>query len=129
LYSLLKCRRSAFGTDCGSGSTGATRPFKIISERIVPSLNTGRGMDHNKALADARTLFEKQLDFAIRRRAREPDLSPSKADGTFAALHAIEYDSGMSEAELSQAWADVELALRNLAQISELTGMLGKANR
>lgn len=100
---------------------------RVISEQIVPTLNTRRSMDLDKAIDEARALFAKQLDFAINHRLREPQMSPSKTDGAFAAFHAIEYGLGVNEEEISRAWSDIERALRNLALMSDLVGMLGQA--
>ena len=102
---------------------------QIISKRIVPSLNAGHDFDLNRALADARVQFERQLDFAIHSRFREQDSPPSGADGAYAAFYAVEYGSGVTDAEIAQAWADVELALRNLARMTELMLMLNRGRR
>ncbi|MCA1636468.1 MAG: hypothetical protein LC802_22960 [Acidobacteria bacterium] len=86
----------------------------VISRRVVPALGNGWNISLAKTLEYARTVFDAQLDFALRHRVREPGMSVAKCGDTFAAFHSVEYGPEVGDDEIARAWADVELALTNL---------------
>jgi hypothetical protein len=99
----------------------------VISRRVVPALGNGWNISLAKTLEYTRTVFDAQLDFALRHRVREPGMSVAKCGDTFAAFHSVEYGLEVGDDEIARAWADVELALTNLLRMRELFTTLGAA--
>jgi hypothetical protein len=92
----------------------------LISQHIVPALNRHQAINQNMLLKQAKSLFDLQLDFALRHRVREPNMSLSKAGDTFAAFHPIEYDEDIRAEQIAEAWNDIRRALTNLFQMEDL---------
>jgi hypothetical protein len=99
----------------------------VISTCVVPSINRRSPLTLDKAIEEARLLFEKQVQFARMHRLRETGMSQSAAGDAFAAFYQVEYGAGVSEAELARAWADIEKALINLYGMSDLWQLLGRS--
>src|SRR5574341_411781 len=95
---------------------------------IVPALNKGWKLNTSRILENAKKRFDTQLDFARRHRLREPGLVPSRVSDEFAAFYAIEYGQQLTDEEISQAWHDVETALRNLLSMEDLLATLRSSN-
>ncbi|MGG6241737.1 PD-(D/E)XK nuclease family protein [Nodosilinea sp. AN01ver1] len=92
----------------------------IISEVIIPSLNSGYIPKLSVVQRKANELFERQLNFALRHPLHEPNFSPTKVGKDFAALHSIEYGKEVSDAEIAHAQSEVNQALVNLFENSEI---------
>lgn len=101
----------------------------VISERIVPALEKGWTLNANAILEYARLLFDKQREFAMLNRVREPGMSQSKAGEAFAAFYPVEYGTGVSREELNRAWKEIEQAVLNLLAMRELLDDLRRAER
>ena len=102
---------------------------EVISEEIVPLLEKGREPDVTAVISFARSRFKKQLAYAMQHRVREPEFVKTKAGDSYAAFVAIEYDLPVSDEDLSRAWEDIELALRNFLAMRELLDDLKQAER
>lgn len=96
----------------------------VISRRVVPALSNGWDISLGKTLDFARSIFDIQLQFAKRRRLREPGMSAAKAGDAFAAFRVLEYGFEVSDEEIAQAWVDVECALTNLIGMRDLLRLL-----
>lgn len=101
----------------------------VISQRIIPALERGWTMDANALLAYARSVFDKQREFALLNRVRERGMSQTKMGESFAALYAVEYGMGVTAEEMKRAWADIEQALRNFLNMRELLADLQRGER
>lgn len=93
---------------------------QVVSEVVVPALQSGRVVTLDDAVRQARSRFDTQLAFARRHPLREPGLRPAQLEGEFAVFHAIEYGEEVSEEDLARAWGEVEAALKNLLGMTEL---------
>ena len=96
---------------------------------VVPALNRRQRPRLQQCLSRARQLFDMQREFALRHRLREEGMIPSKAGEAFAAFLPLEYGETVAEAELEQAWAEIEQALRNLFGMEDVLARLGAASR
>lgn len=101
----------------------------VISTRIVPALERGWSLNSGAILQHARSLFERQWEFATSGRVREPGMSQTKAGDAFAAFYAVEYGPGVSQEDKARAWGDVERALLNLLGMPDVLDDLRRANR
>ncbi len=100
-----------------------------ISSVVVPALNRRQRPSLQACLNRAQQLFNTQREFALGHRLREHGMVPSKAGEAFAAFLPLEYGQAVTEAELEQAWTEIEQALRNLFTMEELIRQLGAASR
>ena len=100
---------------------------EVISRRVVPAINQGWLISKAKIFDYARNLFDGQLEFAQQHRLREDGIRPSQIGDHFAAFYDVEYGT-LQEEDIAQAWTDIELALTNLFQMSELIGILKSAH-
>jgi hypothetical protein len=100
----------------------------VISNWIVPPLNRGFLVSIDTAVAEARRLFDLQLDFARERRWREPGLTKTSAGDAYAAFSVLELHEEVDEGELERAWNDIETALHNFYALEELLDTLRSAN-
>jgi hypothetical protein len=98
-----------------------------ISSTLVLALNRGLAPSLQSCLQRARQLFDTQRTFALGHRLREDGMVPSKAGESFAAFLPLEYGGTVADAELQQAWAEIEQALRNLFGMDELLAQLRSA--
>ena len=64
--------------------------------------------------------YLRQLKFAQRHPLHEPNFSPTKAGKDFAVLHSIEHGREVSATEIAQARSEVNQALVNLFEDSEI---------
>lgn len=97
----------------------------VISRRVVPALGNRWNISLAKTLEYAKSVFDAQLNFATQHRLREPAMSAIKAGDNFAAFFAVEYGIEISDDEITQAWNDVEQAITNLLEMSDLLVLLG----
>jgi hypothetical protein len=95
-----------------------------VEQVVVPALNQGRRLMLGQVLDTARALFNRQLAFGRQHRLREPGLAVTKAGDEFAAFYAVEYGTGISDADAVSAWNDVEKALRTLFGLAEFKDLL-----
>lgn len=101
----------------------------VIERRVVPALKNGWTLNTSQILSFARSLFDRQAEFALAHRLREPGFNEHKDGEAFAAFYAVEYGEGVSTAQLETAWRDVELSLRNLLKMRDLLHQLGSATQ
>lgn len=97
---------------------------QVITRRIVPALEKGWTLQPGAIAAFGRSLFLEQLEFARQNRMREPGMTKDKAGDTFVALSSIEYGGALIDADVEQAWADVETAVTNLLEMKDLLATL-----
>lgn len=100
---------------------------QVISSKVIPALLKGWMIRRELLLAHARSIFDKQLAFALRNRVREPGMT--KEEDSFAALAIVEYGDGIDKETKAQAWLDVERALTNLLEMDELCNLLRSASK
>ena len=96
----------------------------VVENTLVPALNKGERPLLKDVLKAARELFDVQLAFGRQHRVREDGFSVSKAGREFTAFYAVEYGSGISDADAEQAWNDVETAFRTLYTMDEVKKLL-----
>jgi hypothetical protein len=100
----------------------------VISRFLIPELRRGRVPERTEMLRIARRLYDAQLTFALEHRLREPGVSPSQIGEAFAALRDVEYGTPPSDADLVQAWEDIEAAVGQLLCMRELLNVLQQAS-
>lgn len=92
----------------------------VLTNYIIPALNSGRRPTLREALKSAKELFNLQKAFGLRHGVREPEMCISKLGPEFAAFFKIEYGEPVMDADFDAAWADVERALRNVWSFAEM---------
>jgi hypothetical protein len=86
----------------------------VFERFLVPRLNERNPPRLSQISAEARRLFDKQLDFARNHRIREKGMSAAVAGEAFAAFFKIEYGEAVDAAELQRARKDVIASVENL---------------
>ncbi|MFB3779526.1 MAG: PD-(D/E)XK nuclease family protein [Bryobacteraceae bacterium] len=99
---------------------------RIISEQLVEALRRGQKITKSDMVAVARATFDRELDFALHHRIREPGMKLSEND-SLAAFRAIEYGENVSETETARAWQDVQTSLDNLFRMEGTRSALKRA--
>ena len=102
---------------------------QVISDYIIPRLNTEWIINESEILDVARDLFDKQFKFASDEGFREPGMGVTKTGDKFAALFEIEYKIKISDETLQKAWSDVETALKNFIEMPLLLNKLRSSRR
>lgn len=97
---------------------------KVISDFIVPKIKTEWEFDERDVLDYARQLCNRQLQFALAQKFREPGMTLTKGGDDYAALFEVEYDIELGADVLESVWADVELALKNFFTMPDLLSKL-----
>lgn len=92
----------------------------LLAARLVPSLPHLRER--------ARLRFDRQREFALRHRIREPGCKPSSAGEEFAAFSAVERGMPPTQEELESAWSEVALAFEHLLWMTDLLQELRHAD-
>ncbi len=95
-----------------------------ITSTLVPALNRGIAPNLQQCLNRARQLFNTQRTFALQHRLRDDGMVPSQAGEAFAAFLVIERGETVTDAELDQAWEEIDQALRNLFAMDALMQQL-----
>jgi hypothetical protein len=90
---------------------------KIISEKIIPSVSNKSPITLDKSITEARKSFDNQLFFAKERKWRNGGVK--KADNDYAVLWEIEKGDDIKE-PLEKAWYEIEIAITNFYQMSEI---------
>jgi CRISPR/Cas system-associated exonuclease Cas4 (RecB family) len=101
----------------------------VVEHVIVPALVAKRLIPLRELLVEARSIFDRQLAFARASRAHEPGMTKTKAGNDFAALLVVEEKGDIADADVTDAWADVDQALRNLHSRETLWAKLLTARR
>lgn len=100
----------------------------VITKRVVPALESRRPLNPDEIIEYAREVFDKQREFAMLNRVREPGMTQTDNE-SFAALYAVEYGIGVTREDFAKAWADIERALDNLFDMRDLLNRLRRAER
>lgn len=100
---------------------------EVISEDVLPSMGAGEEASAERALELARDRFERQLEFALENRVREPDFSMTAAGSSFAALKEVDDGHPPSAEQLEKAWLDVSVALRSFFDMGPILETLRQA--
>lgn len=98
---------------------------KIISEKIIPSVSSGSPISLNESLAEARKCFDNQLAFAKEKRWRNSEVRKS-GEEDYAVLWELEKEQDTNEL-LERAWSEIETALTNFYQMTELWDLFESA--
>jgi hypothetical protein len=100
---------------------------QTISRNVINALKNGKNSTLHKALDYAKYLYDIQLEYALNHKVREPGMSKSKVDNSFAAFYKIEYEGSVPEEEYRNAWIEIKEALTNFFKMDELKSLLKKA--
>ncbi len=92
----------------------------VISEFVLPSLRKKQLPKLPEAIRNAKSLYDQQVAFALRHPLHDPQMSPSKAGTKFAAFYCMEYGGSVAQSELDQAWDDIQAALTNFYEMTEV---------
>jgi len=101
---------------------------QVILMRYVPTLKRRQRVALNDLLKYAKEIFDRQLKFGLADRSREPGMKVTHAGDSFAAFFDVEYGEGVPQETIDAAWADVECALTNLANMRDLQTRLLSAS-
>jgi hypothetical protein len=101
----------------------------VLSDTVIPALVARKGIGLKDATRRARELFDRQLRFAKSNSVLSLSLPLSKYGADFAALYPITYGGTLDEAELQNAWSEVEISLNNLFKgMDDLRALLKSAD-
>lgn len=92
----------------------------VIAETLVPSWRRKQGVSLERAVSEARRLYQLQLDFALSHRMREQGMTPKLGGDAYAAFYEIEYGTPITNEDLDRAWEEIERALTTLYQLPAL---------
>ncbi|MDX2007113.1 MAG: PD-(D/E)XK nuclease family protein [Meiothermus sp.] len=101
---------------------------QVIVHDLLPLLVARREPSLTYLQERARLRFDRQREFALRHRIREPGCKPSSAGEEFAAFSAVERGTPPTEEELESAWSEVALALEHLLSMGDLLNGLRRAD-
>ncbi len=89
---------------------------QVIEKIVVPCLQRRTQITLQTALKGAKTIFDSQLDFALKRKIFEPGFKASAHEDDLAALFCIEYGQPPTAEEIEKARSEINTALSNLFQ-------------
>lgn len=92
----------------------------VISEYVLPQIRREPSASFDAVLRRARELYDLQVAFGQANRLREQGMTQTKAGETYAAWQAIEYNEPVTDIDLANAWADVELALKTFYAMEDI---------
>lgn len=92
----------------------------VISNTIIPKVNRRLPITLQEAKYRARSLFDRQLDYARRHPITDLDLQVTKEGDDFAVFHAMEYEGVLLEDEIKRAWREIETALENFFKMEHI---------
>jgi len=96
----------------------------VISNTIIPKVNRRLPITLQEAKNRARSLFDRQLDYALRHPIKDLTLKVSQEGDDFAVFHAMEYEGELPKYEIERAWGEVETALGNLFKMEDIKQIL-----
>lgn len=99
----------------------------VISETVIPAVLRRHTITLEKAKSVARNLVSQQLACAQRHELFSEGFSPAAMGDKFAALHCMEYAGSIPESEIEIAKTEVEAALRNFFQLTEVKDLMKRA--
>ena len=100
----------------------------VISRLLVNAINQKYPIQKEYFLKEALNAFDRQLEYAMFQKYREPDRPYSK-DADFAALLPFEFGVNVPDEALQQARNDITIALSNLLDDAEFITYLKSAKR
>ncbi len=92
----------------------------VISKHIIPALDSDDRITLGDAKRHARSLFDKQREFAEGHRSEDLTLVKSHHGDTFLLLSEHAYGHDVSQSDYDQAWEDIVTALTNLYRLDNL---------
>lgn len=101
----------------------------VILKRYIPTIQRGQRVVLGDLIKYAREIFNRQFEFGLANRLREPGMKVSKIGDGFAAFFDVEYGEGIAETDIEAAWEDVKIALTNLVGMKDLQAQLESAVR
>lgn len=101
---------------------------QVIAHDLLPLLAARQEPSLPYLRERARLRFDRQREFALRHRIREPGCKPSSAGEEFAAFSAVERGMPPTQEELESAWSEVALALEHLLSMGDLLNGLRRAD-
>jgi len=99
----------------------------VISETVIPAVRQRRAITLENAKSVARNLLSQQLACAQRHELFSAGFSPAAMGDKFAALHCMEYGGSIAQSEVEIAKIEVEAALRNFFQLTEVKDLMKRA--
>ncbi len=99
----------------------------VISDVLIPAVVSKRRITLDQMKGHARLLFDRQLACATKHELFSPGFVPSRLGPEFAALHCMEYGTGIPEVEIKTARDEVDQALTNLFGMTEFKEILKSA--
>ncbi len=101
---------------------------QVIVKCYVLRLARGASISRFEMTKYAKKIFDQQIKFARANRMREPGMKVTEAGDSFAALYNVEYGDGVADDDIQAAWYDIECALTNLLEFSDLHRQLLNAS-
>jgi hypothetical protein len=101
-----------------------------ISEFVVPKLTKRQNFTDTEVFDFAKKVARARYNFAKDQRYKDDDLKKTDHEFDYAALYHFEYQNGSQNMnlKLTQAWGEIELALKNFLGNRELLSYLQTAN-
>lgn len=101
----------------------------VLTDKVIPALNSRRLPSLDDTLANARQRFDAQVQFARAHRVHEKGMSPTKHRESFAAWHDIEYGEDITQSDLQICWNEIETCIQNFYGMSDVIAELRNAIR
>ena len=89
---------------------------QVIQKVIVPCFQYRNKITLEAALKGAKSYFDLQLDFALKRRIWEPGFKAKAHEDDLGALFCMEYGQPPTAEDIAKAWAEINTALTNFFQ-------------
>ncbi|MCA0453942.1 MAG: PD-(D/E)XK nuclease family protein [Chloroflexi bacterium] len=99
----------------------------VILMRYIPTIKRGQRVVLGDLLKYAREIFNRQLEFGLANRLREPGMKVTETGDAFAAFLDVEYGDDIAKSDIEAAWEDVKIALTNLVSMKDLQAKLESA--
>lgn len=99
----------------------------VIAEVIIPTLKGKRTPSLAIVRQKAGDLLERQLKFARQHPLHQPEFLPSQFGSEFSVLHCMEYGGEIPDTEIEKAKKEIDIALVNLLNMSEVLSELTEA--
>jgi CRISPR/Cas system-associated exonuclease Cas4 (RecB family) len=99
----------------------------VISRYAIPPLSRNASVSPDYLLTQAQDVFQRQREFALANKMREPNMSKSKAGDNFASLHDVEYGLEIPQEDFDRVWGDISEALYNFANMHDLLELIASS--